>query len=230
MIRKKIFFCLFSLILIFTLPGCECNHKWETEYCFTSKVCSVCGESSEVAPGHEWKDADWDEPKTCIVCGETEGDSIFSQCLDEILAEKGSLPGQCSSLEEMCVVCFKERIILSEHSLKSPDPVYTLTFGNITDLQHFMERAQTLCFSYGSAYKPGEINNLFIDVVGEFSISCMANGHACSEDIYKPVAFTSLTVSDDSTMKEEIKAAYNYTFGDSLMDMDSYMEWLNTSG
>lgn len=79
---KKILALLSSLVVLLTISGCSCDHKWADATCTTPSICEKCGEEVGRPLGHRWQDATCTTPKVCKICDMTEGEAAGHSWVD----------------------------------------------------------------------------------------------------------------------------------------------------
>lgn len=67
--------------------GYALGHQWEDATCTAPKTCSVCHATEGSALGHNWADATCTTPKRCASCGITDGSALGHNWIDATCTE-----------------------------------------------------------------------------------------------------------------------------------------------
>lgn len=74
--KRAFLLVILTIVLVFCLTGCGCEHEWKEATCTDPRTCSLCQKTEGNPLGHVWQDATCLKPKTCSVCSATEGKAL----------------------------------------------------------------------------------------------------------------------------------------------------------
>ena len=113
---KRIGFIFTTVMLIFTLTACGCEHEWMEATCTESRTCLLCNETDGDPMGHLWVEATCETKQFCVVCEVEEGEALGHEWVE----------ASCERAKH-CVRCEIEEGEALEHAWNAPTCVDAMT-------------------------------------------------------------------------------------------------------
>lgn len=149
--KKKLILLVISLLCMYLLAGCGCEHEWLDATCTTAKTCNMCGETEGDPAGHSWASPTCETAKQCKICHIEEGDPL-GHTLGKLEDTYDII--NCKKLhEQICLTC-GQQLASSEEPIDS----FVVDEMFVFSPKEFMERMESIAkknypnFSYHFTY------------------------------------------------------------------------------